>query len=519
MSGLISLLLPMLQVVVLPGQPHWESEAENLAQVIGVEEPQINAGRVSEIVLAAADAAGPRPPPEDQSAESEFLERLQRYKAANEKNATEAQGTEEPLPLNNPNAVTSVPPHVFAGEIRFEGNHKTRNGILRNELYLQSGDPVSTQKLEESRQAIMNLGIFNAVTVRLEPNSQPSTQDIVFVVQEKRFYILPLPRGNLNQEGDASLGLELEWSNFLGLNQVLSLQFDRDLNTAEKDRGNGSRLAGTFEYPAAFGTRLNMKLGGSYSQIPVSDKNPDNSVVEFDELDRRAFFDIGYRLTGLQTSGWSISGGPFYWSRRNDPISANAVPESGTSLLARLGTKYRKVDFNLYSETGLAFRTDFAQTLPLSSNDFEFTEWTAGVTWFTQGLGPLLDDEHHNLNYHFSFGVASGGPPRYEHFGLNARIARGSGDKGSVDGQAFGEVTVEYLFPVFGTRSVRLYTFFDVGNVWTTPEDVAIDDLRYSVGTGIRWRLKSFVNFELDLGLAFALNDGNYDFLAGSNRF
>ena len=48
--------------------------------------------------------------------------------------------------------------------------------------------------------------------------------------------------------------------------------------------------------------------------------------------------------------------------------------------------------------------------------------------------------------------------------------------------------SAEFLFPLPGAgndQQVRLFTFFDFGNVWADTIDVS--DLRYSAGFGINW--------------------------------
>ena len=57
-------------------------------------------------------------------------------------------------------------PKVLA--IRFAGNHTTRPSTMLRELTFGVGDAYDAERVEASRQAIQDLGLFRAVTVRAE---------------------------------------------------------------------------------------------------------------------------------------------------------------------------------------------------------------------------------------------------------------------------------------------------------------------------------------------------------------
>jgi outer membrane protein assembly complex protein YaeT len=54
-----------------------------------------------------------------------------------------------------------------------------------------------------------------------------------------------------------------------------------------------------------------------------------------------------------------------------------------------------------------------------------------------------------------------------------------------VGGEALLEASVELRFPLFG--NLRGVTFVDAGDVWAEPKDVALSDLRYTPGLGVRY--------------------------------
>ncbi len=54
-----------------------------------------------------------------------------------------------------------------------------------------------------------------------------------------------------------------------------------------------------------------------------------------------------------------------------------------------------------------------------------------------------------------------------------------------VGGEALFESSLELRFPLFG--NFRAVTFVDAGDVWATPDDVSLSDLRYTPGVGVRY--------------------------------
>ena len=109
--------------------------------------------------------------------------------------------------------------------IRFEGNKTTREIILREELFFETGDRFTVEDMILSRQSIQNLGLFKMVWARAEEGEDGVI--VTFTVTEK-WYILPIPNLSRNTDGDVSYGGELTWDNVLGLNQTAKLEVEQE---------------------------------------------------------------------------------------------------------------------------------------------------------------------------------------------------------------------------------------------------------------------------------------------------
>jgi outer membrane protein insertion porin family len=71
---------------------------------------------------------------------------------------------------------------------------------------------------------------------------------------------------------------------------------------------------------------------------------------------------------------------------------------------------------------------------------------------------------------------------------------------------------IELTFPLPGTgydRTLRIFTFFDGGNVWGTEgNSTGANGLRYSYGTGLEW-ISPIGPLKLDFGLPLIKHAGD----------
>ncbi len=102
-------------------------------------------------------------------------------------------------------------------EIRFVGNKTTKPEILLQEMLVRVGDPADPVRIEQSRQAIMDLGLFKSV--RADLLAAPAGPVLQIRVKEKYYYLV-IPKLNRSEDG-VGLGAQLRLDNIAGLNQQL----------------------------------------------------------------------------------------------------------------------------------------------------------------------------------------------------------------------------------------------------------------------------------------------------------
>ncbi len=105
-------------------------------------------------------------------------------------------------------------PSVTVGEVRFEGNKHTREGILRRRVRAETGAPLNPLVMEGSRFRLARLGAFETVDLRYEPATS-EVRDPVFVVRELPRWDASLLAGYGSYE-QLRGGVELQQTNLLG---------------------------------------------------------------------------------------------------------------------------------------------------------------------------------------------------------------------------------------------------------------------------------------------------------------
>lgn len=104
---------------------------------------------------------------------------------------------------------------VQVGQVRFEGNERTRETVLRRRVLAKPGDPLNPIQLERSRYRLSRLGVFDTVDVRYEPADGP-VRDPVFMFEEARRREANLLLGYGSYE-QVRVGLEYRQRNLFGL--------------------------------------------------------------------------------------------------------------------------------------------------------------------------------------------------------------------------------------------------------------------------------------------------------------
>lgn len=401
-------------------------------------------------------------------------------------------------------------PKKIIKEIRFEGNKRTRPSVMLQEMRVQVGDVADPRQIERSRQAIQDLSLFKSV--KAEVIEEEDGTVLVITVEEK-FYILPIPRVNLNAERDLKYGAEIRFDNLFGLNQRLKLSWLRT-RFGEEDRNDKDKAEAEYSYPRISGSPYSLDFEAKQEKEQLDTVTDNNENASYMQSVESISPQISrwHRRTG-PSRGLRYGGG-FFWSDTNyERLSGPEgvyTDEKVVAVNAFIG--YQLIHDNIYSRKGAAYGYGVSVGVPQWGSTDGFTNHRL----FYRGYFPVFGTPHQNLNVQFRFGFSN--HPNGAAFSVGGADSLRGYSRGELTGNAYLQLNLEYLFPVFGYSPFRLLLFTDVGNAYPGLDAVTLADLEGAVGTGFRWKIRAFVKTDLRVDYAYALGTGETRVYVGTRE-
>lgn len=385
---------------------------------------------------------------------------------------------------------------VYVRRINVEGNNRTRDEVIRREFRQFEAAWYDSDRIRLSRDRVDRLGFFTNVSVDTQqvPGS-PDQVDLTISVAEK-------PTGNLSlgaafaQAEGLSFLVGVKQENVFGSGNYLGL----DLNTSKFNRQ--LVLSTTNPYFTADGISRTIDLYHK-SSSPYSEQGGDYELqttgggvrfgVPFTEQDT-VFFGVGAERTRIiegtdmplayqehinefgeasvsvpLTVGWS----------RDDRDSA-LLPSDGR--LQRFNAEWGVGGDTRYLKTSYQFQ----QFIPISK---QYTFAINAEVGAGKGLGGRKFPVFKNF-----YGGGLGSVRGFEQgtLGGTSPIVNASTatDPVNIGGTRNLVLNAEVSTPFPGAgndRTLRMFGFVDVGNVWAADQKFSAADLRASVGIGLSW--------------------------------
>ena len=391
---------------------------------------------------------------------------------------------------------------MVVDNVLFEGNIKTKDVILSQELPYRPGDTVTTEDLEAGTQAIKDLGLFESVELSTA-QTEGDTVTVTYKVVEKRFNFI-LPKLNRNGDGDITTGIVWRSDNLFGLNQTskFTIAYKKFDDSDEEDE---EEIKWEYLFPRIPNTpySMSMTLVGENTNL---EETVDGETGVYDRERRLARVLVGRWLTQSGPSqGLNIRVGPLFESYEHEFVSGTdgLLPDiENYGLNIRLDGYY--VHDRLLSREGMHFGYNVVISDELFGSDLNYLEHHA----FYRRYMPIGNIDHQNLNFQIRLGLIDEpllGPPEFK-IGGSTRL-RGY-DRDAVEGNSFFVVNIEYLRPIFNRETLRAAAFVDFGNAWEDRDDISFSDTKVGAGIGLRWKLKRFVRTDVRLDIAQGLSDG-----------
>jgi len=365
---------------------------------------------------------------------------------------------------------------VYFERINIQGNTKTRDKVIRRELRTVEGELYSLTALKKSRDNLNYLGYFKEVDVSTKKGSADDKMVLNVRVEEG-------PTG--------SISMGVGYSSIDKLVALISLSQNNLF-------GRGQRLV------------LSGQIGSVSSFYNLSFTEPrlfDTEVLVGGDLYNtfRDYDDYSIRRTGgVVRFGFPLLEEVRLYTQYQyevvdtynvlDTASDVILSQKGISTTSaiylglRRDTRDHRYDPTKGSDSGIS--VTYAGRFLGGENDF--TKYQASSTWFVTPFWDLTFSARGRIGY------IEGDPiPLYERFRLGGIYtirgfkAYSIGPK-APNGEVIGGdkellFNFEMIFPLAKEIKLKGVMFFDAGNAWDVGEPYRLDDLRTSVGVGLRW--------------------------------
>ncbi len=370
--------------------------------------------------------------------------------------------------------------------INIVGNSKTKDRVIRRELFIRPGQTFSRSLLERSLRNVMVLDYFNNVEPDVQPNEDLTQIDLTFRVEEKSTGTASVG-GGFSEQGGLVGTIGLSIPNFLGNGQLLSFNWEF-----------GSRLSQlqvSFSEPWLFNTPTS--LSGSVFRVNrrITGNEFDIRDVGFNiRLGRRLRWPDDYTQAGIS---YGISETKFV-DFDSDSLDVNRPPQLQDNITSRMSFIMSRDSRNLpqFASEGSVFN----YTLELAglggninyhrhtiNNSFYFPLFWKVALSFKQQFGAIAGFRGSTAPFNERF--TPGGTDL-----IDGTVLRGYNDRsvgpinatgGLIGGRSMLIYNLEASMPVVPNQ-IYLLAFFDAGNAWENVGELSLFDLRRSAGLGVR---------------------------------
>ncbi len=421
--------------------------------------------------------------------------------------------------------------------ISIRGNTKTKDHVIRRELYTIPGDMFSRKNVVRSIREISMLNYFDPQQINpdIQPNPENNTVDMTYNVTEKQTDTFNASVGYSGSGMTGALGVT--FSNF-SLQDIFNGEAYKPL-----PHGDGQQLGlqwqfGSYNYntlslsftePWAFGTPT--AVGFSAFRTHQAYDYTDNGIDDANVIDQYGTtLSIGRRLTwpdDYSSINWKLkylhSEGGFLsfvdYVDPNAPYKADIFSISQT--LAR-----NSIDSPVYPRMGSKnwFTAELAGgPLPGTVDFYKFTESSSFYFPITKKVVWNISMQHGYLStfskndyipyteYFYMGGTGMSSLPTiplrgYDDRSLGSKLGGSStNSSGLYAGNIYSKFSSELRYPFTLSPSVSIYglIFAEAGDLWTNRQAVNFSELKKSAGLGLRLYLPIIGQIGLDYGYGF----------------
>jgi outer membrane protein insertion porin family len=381
---------------------------------------------------------------------------------------------------------------VYVRRINFSGNYMTSGEVLRREMRQMEAGWYSSSKVDRSKIRIQRLPYITSVNVNTKRVAGIDDQvDLDVVVEERLAGSFTVGAGFSQTEG-LTLNLGVTQENFKGTGKTVSVNAS----------GSRSTQNINFSYLNPYWTIDGVSRGFSayYQSTDTTDLNISTFIADRKGLS----MNFGVPLTEFDSfrSGLALENTDITTSEDTAVEITDFVEQYGNSnTVLRWTSSYIHDTRNrtVFAEKGNYQIISFAPTVP--GSDLTYWKLTYNGKFYTPFIGDSVLNFRTNLGVTDAYGKEENAVvPFYDKFyaggfstvrGFEQNTLSPKGSTGTAIGGDLKTVfNLEWIFPmpfVEDTGNMRLSAFYDVGNVYATPEDFEAKELRTAAGIAFVW--------------------------------
>ena len=394
----------------------------------------------------------------------------------------------------------------FVRNVDIIGNSATREKVLRRELAIQPGDPVTKRRIEISRQRLMGMGYFTKVEAEAVNADALNEKDIRITVEEKP------DRYNFRIGAGAS-----DVNSFFGMAEISTNNFDIT-NPGNWFYGGGQRMriqgiygiddAGfniDFVEPWLFDMPLRFELSSYLTTSEYDDWDEEHLGVRT-SLQRKIFDDFttiaaGYKFEVVHVNniddrirGYLNSHDFDRWSRVSQ-FSLMLSRDTRDSIVDPTEGYYINL-FGAISPEVLGSSTNFFRLEAKGSYHYSFFD-KAIVVSLGAKIGVVTGfDYHDDVPLYEKYFLGGSGSVRGFGYRDIGKMVNGC----NVGGQTMLLLNAEVSHPIWGP--LRGAAFVDAGDTWDNAYSMDFSTMNVGVGYGLRLKLP-MIQAPLRLDLAY----------------
>jgi outer membrane protein insertion porin family len=367
----------------------------------------------------------------------------------------------------------------YLEEVQIQGNGVTKDNVIRREILLVPGEIFDGRKLKLSRQRLFNLGYFEEVNTEILPGTTKDRKILLISVKERKTGIATFGAGYSSREGLIG-NIQVSQTNLFGRGWKVRLSTNFGGKTTNYNFGFINPWV--FDTPTSFGFNLydtrrdrdtylearrggDIRLGfrmGLYNRLSITHRR---DIVETLNVEEDAPEDVEEGLEATNSLSFTL---------RRDTTDNPIFPTQGYNIEVKnefAGGRVLGGDIDFYKPRirgGIHLPLIWRSVLSLKGR------WSKITNPFSEKEIP---------DYEKFYLGGSGSIRGYRDLTIHPYDEEGN----DVGGEGMVVANIEIGIPL-AEDTLRAYLFFDAGNSWLKPEEVALDDLKCGAGIGVLFR-------------------------------